>query len=63
MKEFSLTGTVCDFSVDHNALTIDLLNIYNCLVKKTYYKINFRFIKSVFVISLSLGKQTDKLIH
>ena len=23
MKEFSLTGTVCDFSVDHNALTIE----------------------------------------
>ena len=46
MKKLKLKGSVKVFSVDYNATdTIDILDILRYLMKDTWYKIMFAFIK------------------
>ena len=52
MKKMGLKGVVNCFSVDFNPIdTNDILDIHKYLVKRTWYKIMFGFIKkSVYCI-------------
>ena len=46
MKKIGLKGSLKDFFVDYNAIdTSNILDIHRYLMKKTWYKTMFRFIK------------------
>ena len=50
MRKIGLKGVVKVFSVDYNTIDVNgILDIHRNLMKETYYKIIFRFIKKVFV--------------
>ena len=58
MKKIGLRGNIKFFSVDFNPIdTNNILDICKYIMKKTWYKIMFRFIKKMFIRLL-----TDLLI-
>ena len=49
-KATGLSGYVYQFSANYNIIdTGNIINIYKCLMKKTWYKIMFRIIKKMFI--------------